>query len=218
MMNAVNMKHDISYHLEANRFILYLEITNHSGGERRFYFSNDTGRLARNGIRLFNTKNEEIQAYEKAFISPAYTTEPVPENRLLPDERQRFKLPAKVFEEENELILSFKGISFRVPRNEKFYITFDFLGIPSNRLEVFIEMVNDRDILEKEDWEYYIFDHEGTIQLSVPVIWSNLGFDVLYTLSESEKEDYLRRGIEALEGRIEDMRKNALHYEMNSWK
>lgn len=79
-------------------------------------------------------------------------------------------------------------------------------------------MVNDRDILEKEDWEYYIFDHEGTIQLSVPVIWSNLGFDVLYTLSESEKEDYLRRGIEALEGRIEDMRKNALHYEMNSWK
>ncbi len=66
-MNAKNMKHDISYHLEANRFILCLEITNHSGGERRFYFSNDTGRLARNGIRLFNTKDEEIQACERAF-------------------------------------------------------------------------------------------------------------------------------------------------------
>ncbi len=217
-MNAKNMKHDISYHLEANRFILCLEITNHSGGERRFYFSNDTGRLARNGIRLFNTKDEEIQACERAFLSPAYNAEQAPENILLPDERQRFELPARIFEEESELILSFKGISFRVPRNEKFYITFDFLGIPSNRLEVIIDRVNDKKILEKKEWEYYVFEHDDNIQLSVPVIWSKLGFDVLYTLSVSEKEDYLHRGIEALEGRIGDMRINALQYEMNSWK
>ncbi|SDJ10935.1 hypothetical protein SAMN05421542_2673 [Chryseobacterium jejuense] len=138
MMNAINMKHDISYHLKENRFILYLDITNHSGEERKFYFSNETGRLARNGIRLFDAKDAEIEIYERAFMSPAYNAEPVSENRLPPNETQRFEFPAKVFEEDGEQILSFKGISFRIPRNEKFYITFEFSRILSNKLEVVV--------------------------------------------------------------------------------
>lgn len=132
------MKHDISYHFEENRFILYIDITNYSGEERRFYFSNDTGRLARNGIRLFDAKGEEIKTYERAFISPAYNADPVPENRLSPNETQRFEFSAKVFEEEGERVLSFKGISFKIPRHERFYITFEFSKIISNKLEVMV--------------------------------------------------------------------------------
>ncbi|BAP32489.1 outer membrane siderophore receptor [Chryseobacterium sp. StRB126] len=137
-MKAINMKHDISYHLENDRFLLYLDITNHSGGERRFYFSNDTGRLARNGIRLFNTNDEEIAVYGRSFISPSYNAEQVPENILPPNEMQRFEFPARLEEEDGELVLSFKGISFKIPRGERFYITFEFSEITSNKLEVMV--------------------------------------------------------------------------------
>lgn len=216
-MTTENMKHEISYHLEENRFILYLEITNHSGGERRFYFSNDTGRLARNGIKLFDAEDKAIKACEIAFVSPAYDTEYV-ENILPPDEKQRFELPARIIEEETDLILSFKGISFRVPRNEKFYITFDFLKIPSNKLEVIIEMANDKKILERKEYEYDVLELDGNIILSVPTIYSKQAFDVIYRLNESEKENYLRRGITTLKERMGDMRTNAVKYEMKPWK
>ncbi|MGH1517948.1 hypothetical protein [Chryseobacterium sp. JK1] len=130
------MKHTISYHLEENRFILYIDITNTCDKERSFYFYNDSGALARNGIMLFNTKEEEIHAYERIFISPVYNGEKTNVNILAPRNTQRFELPAKIFEEDGELILAFKGISFRISGVEKFYITFSFSGITSNRLEV----------------------------------------------------------------------------------
>ncbi|PIF46499.1 hypothetical protein CLU96_3537 [Chryseobacterium sp. 52] len=132
------MKHNISYHLEKDRFILYIEVTNFSGEERRFYFNNDTGSLARNGIRLYDKKDQEIEVYERAFMSPAYNSEKVSMNILPVNETMRFELPGRVLEEDGDLVLSFKGISFRIPGDEKFYITFEYSRIVSNRLEVMV--------------------------------------------------------------------------------
>ncbi|MFZ4929422.1 hypothetical protein [Chryseobacterium sp. Mn2064] len=132
------MKHTISYHLEENSFILYIDITNTGDEKRTFYFYNDSGALARNGISLFTAKDEKMRAYERAFMSPVYNGEQIKINMLSPNETQRFELPAKIFEEDGELILGFRGISFRISRGEKFYITFSFSGITSNKLEVML--------------------------------------------------------------------------------
>lgn len=94
--------------------------------------------MARNGIRLFNTKYEQTEACERAFISPINTGKKVCIDVLAPNETGKFELPAKIVEEEGELILSFKGISFRIIRHEKFYITFSFLEATSNLLEVVV--------------------------------------------------------------------------------
>lgn len=132
------MKLNISYHLEENRLTLPIEITNDTDKDQSFYFYNDTGALARNGIRLFNTRDEQIEPCERAFISPIYTGDKVRADLLAPNETGHFELPAKIVEEEGELLLSFKGISFRIVRNEKFYLTFNFLGGTSNLLEVVV--------------------------------------------------------------------------------
>ncbi len=73
-------------------------------------------------------------------------------------------------------------------------------------------------LLEKKDWEYYVFEDNNNIELSIPVSNPSPGFDILYVLNTSEKEMYLHTGIKALEERIEDMKINFLNYKMNSWR
>lgn len=78
--------------------------------------------------------------------------------------------------------------------------------------------MNKKNLLEKKDWEYYIFEEDNNIELSVPVPNPSPGFDIIYVLNESEKEMYLHTGIRALEDRIEDMKINFSNYKMNSWR
>lgn len=78
--------------------------------------------------------------------------------------------------------------------------------------------MNTRKLLEEKEWQYSVFEVGNTIKLSIPIAKPNPGFDILYTLSESEKESYLTIGIKALENRIEDMKVNFSNYEMNSWR
>jgi len=78
--------------------------------------------------------------------------------------------------------------------------------------------MKEKKLLEKKEWEYYVFEQHNTITLSVPIANPIPGFDINYTLSEPEKEKYLRIGIKSLEKRIEDMKINFSDYEMNSWK
>lgn len=78
--------------------------------------------------------------------------------------------------------------------------------------------MNEKKILEKKEWEYYIFENNGHIEVFIPMAKPTPGFDIMYTLSESEKEKYLQIGIKALEERIEDMRMNFSNYKMNSWR
>lgn len=78
--------------------------------------------------------------------------------------------------------------------------------------------MSEKKLLEKKDWNYYVYEEGNNIQLSVPIPKPPPGFDVLYTLNESEKEKYLYTGIKALEERIEDMNMNFTNYEMNSWR
>lgn len=78
--------------------------------------------------------------------------------------------------------------------------------------------MNTKKLLEKKEWEYYVFEEHNTITLSVPIANPIPGFDVIYTLSKSEREEYLSTGITSLEKRIEDMKINFSDYEMNSWR
>ncbi|KPE52817.1 hypothetical protein [Chryseobacterium indologenes] len=78
--------------------------------------------------------------------------------------------------------------------------------------------MNKRKLLEEKEWEYYVFEENDTIQLSVPIPAPTPGFDIIYTLNDSEREKYLRTGIKALEERIQDMKVNFSNYTMNSWR
>jgi hypothetical protein len=73
-------------------------------------------------------------------------------------------------------------------------------------------------LIEKKDWEYYIYQDNNSIELSVPIPNPNPGFDIIHILNESEKEMYLQNGIKALEGRIKNMKTNFSNYKMNSWR
>lgn len=73
-------------------------------------------------------------------------------------------------------------------------------------------------LLEKKDRNYYVYEDDHTIQLSVPIPKPTPGFDVLHTLNESEKEAYLKIGIQALESRIADMNRSYTAYAMHSWR
>lgn len=79
-------------------------------------------------------------------------------------------------------------------------------------------VMNKKKLLEKKDWEYYVFVEDSNIELSVPIPNPIPGFDIIYILDKSEKEMYLKTGIKALEDRIEDMKINFLNYKMNSWR
>ncbi|PKW30306.1 hypothetical protein [Flavobacterium lindanitolerans] len=78
--------------------------------------------------------------------------------------------------------------------------------------------MNTKKLIEKKDWHYYVYEENNSITLSVPIPKPNPGFDILYTLNESEKEKYVSTGIKSLENRIEDMKTNFSNYEMNSWR
>lgn len=75
-----------------------------------------------------------------------------------------------------------------------------------------------RKLLEKTEWEYYVYENDNTIELSVPIPKPAPGFDVIHILNQDEKEEYSRIGITALKGRIEDMKVNFYNYQMNSWR
>lgn len=137
-MNTKEIDLDISYKIINDNFILYINITNYSSEEQEFYFVNDTGALARNGINILNTKYEKLIPYERAFISPVHSNLETNPDKLLPNETKQYELSASILKENNNLILFFKGISFKIPKDEKFYMTFGFLGITSNILEIVI--------------------------------------------------------------------------------
>ncbi|HCA09394.1 MAG TPA: hypothetical protein DEO71_19625 [Chryseobacterium sp.] len=80
------------------------------------------------------------------------------------------------------------------------------------------ESMNGKKVLEQKEWQYYIYEEDGRIVLSVPIAKPAPGFDIVYTLNEFEKEKYRHNGIKALEDRIEDMKVNFSNYEMNSWR
>jgi hypothetical protein len=73
-------------------------------------------------------------------------------------------------------------------------------------------------LLEQKEWEYYVYEENDTIELSIPIPKPAHGFDIIYILNDSEKKEYLNTGIKALEDRMEDMKINFSNYKMNSWR
>ena len=78
--------------------------------------------------------------------------------------------------------------------------------------------MHQRKLIEQKEWAYYVYAKDNAIELSIPIPTPAPGFDIVYTLSESEKEAYLKTGIQALENRIKDMNINYTTYEMHSWR
>ena len=78
--------------------------------------------------------------------------------------------------------------------------------------------MKEKKVLEQKEWQYYMYEEDSCIILSVPIASPAPGFDIVYTLNESEEEKYRHTGIKALEDRIEDMKVNFSNYEMNSWR
>ncbi|WP_294282784.1 hypothetical protein [uncultured Chryseobacterium sp.] len=78
--------------------------------------------------------------------------------------------------------------------------------------------MNNKKLLEKKDWEYYIFQQNDILELLVTVEKPNPGLDIIHQLNTSEKENYLKMGIQALEDRIKDMKENFSWYKVNSWR
>ena len=62
------------------------------------------------------------------------------------------------------------------------------------------------------------YDKDNTIELTVPIPAPAPGFDIVYILSEPEKEAYVKTGIKALESRIADMGSNYTAYTMYPWR
>lgn len=78
--------------------------------------------------------------------------------------------------------------------------------------------MNKRKLLEQKDWNYYLYEENSILELSVPISSPTPGFDIIHILNEVEKEKYLQIGIKALEDRIQDMKTNFSDYKMNSWR
>lgn len=123
---------------------------------------------------------------------------------------------AEIVDSERELFMTKDSIGYSdVRRAGRSSDNTDFLSI--NKESDYLTM-NTRKLLEEKEWQYSVFEVGNTIKLSISIAKPNPGFDILYTLSESEKESYLMIGIKALENRIEDMKVNFSNYEMNSWR
>ncbi len=75
-----------------------------------------------------------------------------------------------------------------------------------------------RKLIEKKDWDYYIYETDDVYELSVPIAKPTPGFDVIYTLNRKEKNDYICQGVIILKERINDMKENFSKYKMNSWR
>lgn len=75
-----------------------------------------------------------------------------------------------------------------------------------------------RILLEKKEWEYYIYKIEDTIELSIPIAIPAPGFDIIHVLSDLEKKEYFTKGVKVLEERINDMETNSSNYKMISWR
>lgn len=72
--------------------------------------------------------------------------------------------------------------------------------------------------IESKEWQYYLFEKEDDIELSIPVAKPTPGFDVIHVLTKAEKEKYLITGVETLQIRMNDMKKNPSNYKMISWR
>lgn len=48
-----------------------------------------------------------------------------------------------------------------------------------------------RKLLKAIEWQYYVYEDDNNIELSVPIPKPTPGFDVTYTLNQNEKEEYL---------------------------
>ena len=52
-----------------------------------------------------------------------------------------------------------------------------------------------KNLLEKKDCYYYIYENGDTIELSVPISAPAPGFDAIHKLTDPEKKEYLTKGI-----------------------
>ena len=75
-----------------------------------------------------------------------------------------------------------------------------------------------RKLIEKEEWNFYIYDVGDSLEVSVPIGSPAPGFDVIHILTEREKQQYQIEGKISLADRIQDMKDNSRKYKLISWR
>lgn len=78
-------------------------------------------------------------------------------------------------------------------------------------------MIN-KQLIKKQDWDYYLYKIGCNYELLVPIPNPAPGFDVKHILNTEEKENFINLGIEVLEDRIKDMKENCFSYVMIPWR
>ncbi|WP_447642802.1 MULTISPECIES: hypothetical protein [Chitinophagaceae] len=114
---------------------LLIRIKNTGKGHLKFIFSNNTGGLARNAIKITDSRQIRLFPFDKIFISPKDNT--AVKTCLQENECEIFELSGKFIKEDERLLLSFKGVSYKLEAGEKYYLHFEYKSSVSNTIEFY---------------------------------------------------------------------------------
>ncbi len=73
-------------------------------------------------------------------------------------------------------------------------------------------------LVEKKDWEYYIYQLKDGYELLVPTPSPAPGVDIIHVLTQEERRRYIEEGKDVLKDRIKDTLNNMHAYKVNAWR
>jgi len=113
---------------------LLISVTNDTDNDLAFSFSNNSGALARNGIRLLDSSNNHVLPVEKMLMTPISSET---DSYLLKNGTcKQFEIAGKVINESDGHLITFKGISFLLKYNNRYKIQFKFKKFTSNIVDI----------------------------------------------------------------------------------
>lgn len=133
-MNTKKINLNISYNIEKNNFILIIEMINLTDETIEFSFSNDTGSLARNCIKVYDEQKKMLKSSGLSIGIPINISNHM--YNISPHESEILKLKAEIEQIKDYMFLSFHGVSYLIDKQKKYYLSFSFLSSTSNLLEI----------------------------------------------------------------------------------
>lgn len=74
-------------------------------------------------------------------------------------------------------------------------------------------------LIDDKGFKYRLYEEEnGHLILHIPIPEPAPGYTVIHTLTSKEKADYQKKGGEAFDARIQDMKSNFRNYKHSSWR
>jgi|GEM_PF-2362547 len=132
--NKKDIRIELSSSITNINIHIRIKITNISNDDIEFVFSNDTGALARNCIEITD-ENQTIQKpFDRVFISPSVNN--IDKTILKANESETFELIGRFITEDELHILEFKGVSYKINLNRKYFLKFKYKSSTSNMIEI----------------------------------------------------------------------------------